>query len=162
MAAPRSEISRPCPCPTRFGGGLRAFNGRRPAQQLACSRQGGDRMGLDWFGIGHKASRVSGVRLERAIVSIGCENVARSPAWCHRSGRSCVRFVPLPYSLAVRKTRFACHSVLVEWPYIAPRKPVRNAFMESLSGCVIPVSLPARNRPRLIRGAASECDTGGR
>ena len=71
-------------------------------------------MGLDWFGIGHKASHVSGVRLERAIVSIGCENVARSPAWCHRSGRSCVRFVLLPYSLAVRKTRFVCHSVLVE------------------------------------------------
>src|SRR5215469_17468766 len=89
------------------------------------------------------------------------------PLGAARSGRSCVRFVPLPYSFAAQ-TRFAYHSVLEEersiaWPYIAPRKPVQKC----LHGKPMRMrhsrpALPARNRPRLIRAAAPECDTGGR
>jgi hypothetical protein len=51
----------------------------------------------------------------------------------------------------------------IAWPYIAPRKPVENAFMEGLSQCVVPCpALPALNRWRFIIAAAVECDTGGR
>jgi len=76
-------------------GPMRSGCDRAADMMLIRTGRGGSSASTTQIVHGGRASRVSGVRLERGIVLIGGENVARSTAWCHRSGRSCVRFVPL-------------------------------------------------------------------